>query len=297
MASSSVVHDPRSGPARTSHTEMSEYSDQKGLSDVCALIVELEGLPYDYAFNEGDLMELFSRYGEVTTVQFLDATIAPDIAMVEFRRSDDAVNALNNLNNYSFPLDTFQVVLSVNYYDELMDKELQCKLRQAASIALWHHGPVALMTGSKYTNRGSSGGVWQCRFVIGAEKMERDFPIVGRIIGPQGSHMRAIYEKTGANLRLRGRRSNFKEGAENRESDDPMHLCVSSNDENAYGQACGMIETLLSDVYNEYSSWCQQNHCPVPNIQLLCVDGPFTEPLEWKLREFFASQAQSLARH
>ena len=107
--------------------------------------------------------------------------------------------------------------------------------------------------------------------------------------------MKGIHEKTGAKLRLRGRRSNFREGPDNKEADDPMHLCVSSAEEVPFRRACEMVEALLAGVYADYSKWCSQNGFPLPNIQLVCVDGPFSESLEWKLREYYASQAQRLA--
>ena len=291
---SAAASDPRTSGNRSNMAHAGEYENQAGSLDSCALIVEMEGLPYDYAFNEADLFELFSRYGQVKAVEFLDSTISPDVALVEFRNKDDAYTASQHLHNYSLAFDGYQVVLSVNYYDDEMDKHLQSKLRIATEIALHQHGPVAVMTGAKYNANPS--GAWQCRFVIGGEHMDRDFPIVGRIIGPQGAHMKSVHEKTGAKLRLRGRRSNYREGPENKESDDPMHLCVSCNDEVAFRRACEMVETLMAGVYADYSKWCAQNSFPLPNIQLVCVDGPFSEPLDWKLREYYASsQAQLIA--
>ena len=267
-----------------------------GSLESCAIIVELEGLPYDFAFDTTDLNELFSRYGSVKMVEFLDNTIAPDIALVEFLSRDDASRAVEHLNNFSLWLDGHQVVLSVSHYDEHMDQVLQSKLRAAASVGLHQSGPEAVMTGSKYTASAANvNGQWQCRFVVGGEKMEKEFPIVGRIIGPQGAHMKSIHEKTGAKLRLRGRRSNFKEGPEQKESDEPMHICVSSNEELSFRRACEMVESLMAGVYMDYSGWCQQNRIPVPDIQLLCIEGPFAESLEWRLRDYYASQAQMLA--
>ena len=294
-STTSTANDPRAGQSHSHAALAGEYSNQVGSLDACALIVQLEGLPYDYAFNESDLHDLFSRYGQVKTVEFLDSSIAPDIALVEFKNRTDADNAVQHLHNYSLAVDGYQVVISVNYYDEQMDGILQSKLRMAAATAIQQNGPAAVMTGAKY-NPNVSGG-WQCRFVIGGEQMAREFPIVGRIIGPQGAHMKSIHEKTGAKLRLRGRRSNFREGPENKESEEPMHLCVSSNDEVAFRRASEMVEALMAGVYGDYSGWCKQNSVPVPNIQLICVEGPFTEPLEWKLREYYAHQMAPLGGH
>jgi hypothetical protein len=290
LKSGSLVNDPRAASNSSVGGDLSEYVNQAGSLDSCALIVELEGLPYEYALNETDLFDLFSRYGQIRTVEFLDSTVAPDIALVEFKSRDEAEGAIVHLHNYSLAIDGYQVVITVSLYDEEMDKKLQDKLRVATAMALHQNGPNAVMTGSKY-NPNLVGG-WQCRFVIGGEIMDREFPIVGRIIGPQGAHMKSIHERTGAKLRLRGRRSNFREGPENKESDEPMHICVSSNDEVSFRRACEMVESLMAGVYADYSKWCQQNSKSIPNIQMVCVDGPFSESLEWKLREYYESMAQ-----
>ena len=69
-------------------------------------------------------------------------------------------------------------------------------------------------------------------------------------------------------LRLRGRGSGFKEGPENRgramvlpysplclESQDPIHLCVSSKFQNVFRMACKCVEDLLSNIYEQYSKF------------------------------------------
>lgn len=42
-------------------------------------------------------------------------------------------------------------------------------------------------------------------------------------------------------LRLRGKGSNFKEGPERMESQDPLNLCVSSKDPLKYNYACDEV--------------------------------------------------------
>lgn len=56
----------------------------------------------------------------------------------------------------------------------------------------------------------------------------------------------------GVKLRLRGRGSGFLEGPEQRESHDPLNLCVSSKDKDKYLYACQQVERLLERVYTEY---------------------------------------------
>ena len=56
----------------------------------------------------------------------------------------------------------------------------------------------------------------------------------------------------GVKLRLRGKGSGFLEGPEQKESADPLNLCVSSKDKAKYDYACMQIEKLLDKVYFDY---------------------------------------------
>ena len=56
----------------------------------------------------------------------------------------------------------------------------------------------------------------------------------------------------GVKLRLRGRGSGFLEGPEQKESNDPLNLCVSSKDKDKYEYACHQVEKLLDKVYFEF---------------------------------------------
>lgn len=75
-----------------------------------------------------------------------------------------------------------------------------------------------------------------CRYDIQIPN-ESQFRVARKIIGFKGGNMKKIIDdcklrdpknKYGVKLRLRGRGSGFKEGPGNCESDDDLHLCVSS---------------------------------------------------------------------
>ena len=261
-----ATHDPRAA---------------SGVPHALPLVVQLEGLPFDFAFAPSDITELLMRYGPLKTMQLLDSALAPDVVLVEFQSSSDATACVQHLDGMAVNLEGHQCVLRVSEFGPETDRILQKKLEIAAatSLAEGPAGPQPIAASSR----------WSCRFVIGAEIMHRDFPVVGRIIGPQGEHMKNIHEVTGAKLRLRGKRSNFREGTDNRESDDPLHLCVTAADDLNYQRACEMVERLMGGVYQDYSNWCAQRMIPVPQIQLLCVEGAFTENLESKLCEFYGA--------
>lgn len=60
-------------------------------------------------------------------------------------------------------------------------------------------------------------------------------------------------------LRLRGKGSGFKEGPAKKESDEPLHLCVSAKYIDIYSKACSLVESLLSKIYSEYRMYSKHN--------------------------------------
>jgi hypothetical protein len=60
-------------------------------------------------------------------------------------------------------------------------------------------------------------------------------------------------------LRLRGKGSGFKEGPRQEESNDALHLCISSRFYDKYLIACNHVQELLLNVYEEYKRYCEKN--------------------------------------
>ena len=56
-------------------------------------------------------------------------------------------------------------------------------------------------------------------------------------------------------LRLRGKGSGFKEGPTQKESDDPLNICISSKYKEKYDYACAELEKLLVKVYDEFKAF------------------------------------------
>lgn len=111
-------------------------------------------------------------------------------------------------------------------------------------------------------NKGVSGK-YTCRFELQIEN-DKDFQVARKLIGAKGCNMKKIVELCGGStdndvkLRLRGQGSGFKEGPMNKESDDPLHLCISSKNPEKYTQACGLVEDLVNNVFEEYKRFCQK---------------------------------------
>merc|ERR1712048_1059644 len=91
----------------------------------------------------------------------------------------------------------------------------------------------------------------QCQFLIGIEQ-DKSFSVKNKVLGSRGAHVKDIFEKTGAKLRLRGRGSGFLEGPDKKESTDPLMLCVSAPDVASYQDAKDMVTEVLERVYKQY---------------------------------------------
>ena len=78
--------------------------------------------------------------------------------------------------------------------------------------------------------------------------MKRIIDYCNKMVNDQGNSL--IHE--GVKLRLRGKGSGFLEGPEQRESMDPLNLCVSSKDKKKYTVASNEVESLLDKIYQDF---------------------------------------------
>ena len=68
-------------------------------------------------------------------------------------------------------------------------------------------------------------------------------------------------------LRLRGKGSGYKEGPQNKESDEPLHLCISAKNQEGMKKACECVNDLLNKIYDDYKKFCNKNGIvPLPKI-------------------------------
>lgn len=123
----------------------------------------------------------------------------------------------------------------------------------------------------KGVGKGASGKR-QCQFVVGIAE-DPEFKAVRQVLGPHGAHMKSIAEESGAKLRLRGRGSKFLEGPEQRESTDPLMLCVSAPDPACYAEALRLTTRHLEDVYSKYRAFCARTGRPTVNVAIEFHEG------------------------
>ena len=110
-------------------------------------------------------------------------------------------------------------------------------------------------------------GKYTCKYEILIPN-DKDFQVARRLIGSKGCNMKKILNECKQNnninenikLRLRGRGSGYKEGPQNKESDEPLHLCISTKSQEEMKKACGLVDDLLNKIYDEYKKYCIKNN-------------------------------------
>jgi hypothetical protein len=118
-------------------------------------------------------------------------------------------------------------------------------------------------------------GKYTCKYEILIAN-DKDFQIARRLIGSKGCNMKKIINecKSGGSdgenikLRLRGQGSGYKEGPQNKESDEPLHLCISSKNPEEMKKACLLVDELLNRIHEDYIKYCEENNIEPSNTQI-----------------------------
>jgi len=130
---------------------------------------------------------------------------------------------------------------------------------------------------------------YTCKFEIQIEN-DNEFQVCRKIIGSKGCNMKNIVDICKSNtmmnvnepvkLRLRGKGSGYKEGPDHKEeSDESLHLCVSSKYQELYYLACKLVEDLMLNLYEEYRKFCEKkggNYLLSPKLSIKKIEGDHT---------------------
>eukprot|EP00418_Pyrodinium_bahamense_P072581 CAMPEP_0179088316 /NCGR_PEP_ID=MMETSP0796-20121207/40178_1 /TAXON_ID=73915 /ORGANISM="Pyrodinium bahamense, Strain pbaha01" /LENGTH=458 /DNA_ID=CAMNT_0020785845 /DNA_START=203 /DNA_END=1579 /DNA_ORIENTATION=- len=251
-----------------------------------AVSVSVEGMKFQYQLTEDDLHKVFSRYGAVRHIRVDEAGAS---AMITFHNFQDAQAAMNDLNGKV--LNGLEGTLRIQWMGSPAMPPPYPSVpfpgwgfSPTAGSPAWPAGAGAAGTGASPTGAaaaGAAGGTapgekpphakgvrkYTCRFLIGIEN-DKEFQVARRIIGAKGANMKRIVRLTEAKLRLRGMGSGYFEGTGQKESCEPLQLCVSCTSADGYKTAVRQVEELLKRVYEEYKQYCRDGGKPVPDLQI-----------------------------
>mmetsp|Transcript_11524 Transcript_11524/g.11849 ORF Transcript_11524/g.11849 Transcript_11524/m.11849 type:complete len:379 (-) Transcript_11524:158-1294(-) len=193
-------------------------------------------------------------------------------------------NGFNGMPTFSSPMQSMQSMQQqqMNYMGNQGNQYWQGYNQNMQSQNMNYSGNYKdYKEGSGYSKGGykngydeeAKSGKYTCRFEILLDN-DKEFQIARKLIGAKGCNMKRIVETCGSTndgnevkLRLRGRGSGYKEGPFNRESDDPLHLCISSKSYDKYQHACQLVQELINSVFEEYKKYCYKyNKTPLQKI-------------------------------
>ncbi|EPX74694.1 RNA-binding protein [Schizosaccharomyces octosporus yFS286] len=86
----------------------------------------------------------------------------------------------------------------------------------------------------------------------------KGFHLRQAVVGPQGAYVKHIQQETRTRVQIKGQGSAFIEPSTNRESDEPLHLCIMSHDMNNIQKAKPLCEDLIANVHQQYQAWKNQ---------------------------------------
>ncbi|WBW71504.1 KH domain RNA-binding protein, involved in splicing [Schizosaccharomyces osmophilus] len=86
----------------------------------------------------------------------------------------------------------------------------------------------------------------------------KGFHLRQAVVGPQGAYVKHIQQETRTRVQIKGQGSAFIEPSTNRESDEPLHLCIMSHDMNNIQKAKPLCEDLIANVHQQYQAWKTQ---------------------------------------
>lgn len=152
------------------------------------------------------------------------------------------IGTINNINNWN----NFQNINNINDINNMMMPKF---IQNNSNMNLF--------------NEEKNIGKYTCKYEILIEN-EPEFQIARRLIGSKGSNMKKIITQCKSlgddevKLRLRGKGSGYKEGPDNKESEEPLHLCISSKTTEQMEKACSLVDELIEKINKDYKDFCKK---------------------------------------
>ncbi len=178
-----------------------------------------------------------------------------------------------NMNNMNIPMNIINKSKNINmrniYYNGMLNQNIiNQNMYQNQNL---NQNNKYYQNLQNQQNEEKSNIKYTCKYEILIQN-DKDFQIARRLIGSKGCNMKNILEEcklidknNNSNindiikLRLRGKGSGYKEGPQNKESDDPLHLCISAKNKEIMNKACECVNELLSKIYDDYKKHCFKN--------------------------------------
>ena len=170
----------------------------------------------------------------------------------------NSYNSLNNMNHMN-NLNNINIINNMNNINNINNYNININDNNNRIFKRNHYNNIR-----NINNEDKIQGKYTCKYEILIEN-DSEFQIARKLIGSKGINMKKIIneckiegEIETVKLRLRGKGSGYKEGPQNKESDEPLHLCISSRTKEELNKACFLVNKLLDKINEEYKLFCKK---------------------------------------
>lgn len=239
------------------------------------LNVRVEGLKFEYQLTEDDVRKVFARYGEVAAVT-VDREGSQ--AQIQFMEAHQAVTAQHDLDRKQLAGMSgayLRVEFPPAQYDPSMLAQMAAVASAAQHFAAAPSMPGGMPDGYPMMGMGGPGSPqgnmasgarpkkYTCKLEIGIEN-EGEFRVGSRVIQVARQIWQdQKFQEHGGKTRLRGKGIGGPH-----EADEPLALCISCRDQDAFDRAVEFAEMHLQKVHSEFKAFCTQKGREVPDLQI-----------------------------
>jgi len=232
------------------------------------LNVHVDGLKFEYQLTEDDVRKVFSRYGGVSGV---NVDREGTKATVTFDQPHQAVAAQQDLDKKqlagmsgAFLRVEFVATPAATYADPSFAMAAANPWAQPVLPGVGGY-PVPPMPGQQMPS--SPGGrpkKYTCKLEVGIEN-EGEFRVGSRVIQiARQIWQDPKFQEHGGKTRLRGKGIGGPH-----EADEPLALCISCREQDAFDKAVQYAETQLQKVHADYKAFCLAKGRPVPELTVM----------------------------
>mmetsp|Transcript_35461 Transcript_35461/g.75593 ORF Transcript_35461/g.75593 Transcript_35461/m.75593 type:complete len:385 (+) Transcript_35461:145-1299(+) len=233
------------------------------------LSVRVDGLKFEYQLTEDDVRKVFSRYGGVSKV---DVDREGTKATVAFEQPHQALAAQHDLDRK--PLAGMSgAYLRVEFQAPTYDPAA-LPVAPGAPVNPWAlptmgstmpgYPSAPALAGASATGPSSPGSrpkKYTCKLEVGIEN-EGEFRVGSRVIQiARQIWQDPKFQEFGGKTRLRGKGIGGPH-----EADEPLALCISCREQEAFDKAVSYAETQLGKVHSDYKAFCMQKGRPIPDL-------------------------------
>lgn len=225
------------------------------------LNVHVDGLRFEYQLTEDDVRKVFSRYGGVSGV---NVDREGTKATVTFDQPHQAVAAQHDLDKKQLA-GMSGAFLRVEFVATPYDPSFAMAAASpwAAPMLPGVSGfPVPPLPGQGMPSTpGGRPKKYTCKLEVGIEN-EGEFRVGSRVIQiARQIWQDPKFQEHGGKTRLRGKGIGGPH-----EADEPLALCISCREQDAFDKSVHYAETQLQKVHADYKAFCLAKGRPVPEL-------------------------------